>query len=230
MLGDYVNHWTWPKLVKFDASTSGHFEKDRTKSNTKAQCFKCFASEGLSFLHVLTYFVYAVVRHIPGVNRHACDVMLALGDLVEALMAIPLGLTTRDRLRSCVRTLLCMCESVGWRDHLIPKLHWLIHLWRELKQFGCLPTCWVHERKHKMVKRYSTDIKHSPVYSQAALADFASDQLEAFRELDLFDLSPGLVKPCKAPPSISNFVCRTLGFLPNTALHTSVSARLSSSN
>ncbi len=69
-----------------------------------------------------------------------------------------------------------------------------------------LPNCGVHERKHKSVKRFGTDIKNDIVYNQSVLSEVVSQQFEGHRDIGLFNISPGLVKPSLAKPALANFV------------------------
>ena len=44
---------------------------------------------------------------------------------------------------------------------MIPKFHWLLHFPAWLKRFRTLISCFVRERKHKMVKRYANDMRNT---------------------------------------------------------------------
>ena len=41
-------------------------------------------------------------------------------------------------------------------DNVGPKLHWMQHFGTCLRDAGKLLNCWVHERKHKVAKRFGT--------------------------------------------------------------------------
>ena len=122
----YLMAHTWPKASKFDAQRADHFRANRIKAYKKAGSVKCPASDGLSILPVLCRFVLAVVMP-SGVCLAACQAVIALADLVDAMQAIPLGLTTPARLRIATRALLSACIAAGWDDRMMPKFHWTLH-------------------------------------------------------------------------------------------------------
>ena len=228
VLHDFVAAYTWPHSANFKPSVRDHLSTARVKAHTKAKQFKCPASDGLSLLGVMCYFIQAVALRIPGVDKCACDALIALSDLVDALVAVPLGVVTPDYLRERIRSFLAACETAGWKPHFIPKFHWLIHLYHALLRWLVLPTCWVHERKHRMVKRYGEDIYNTGTYSSSVLSETISHQLVAVEQADAFDRSLGLVKPCPAPTALRDFVLENTDQPDTSQVLTSVSARVSS--
>ena len=206
VLHDYVAKWNWPCATKATASRlAEHFGPARAKSHMHAGVFKCQASDGLSLLPVLTYMTETVIRRIPGVNSNACDALVAVGDLVNSLQALKFGLTSAQQMRERVTTLLSAVVASGWREHLIPKFHWCIHFASTVERWGCSPTCWVHERKHKMVKRYSADIQNTRSYSMSVLSEVLSQQLVDVQHPEAFHVR-GMVRASKATARLEAFI------------------------
>ena len=83
-----------------------------------------------------------------------CKAYLCCADVLELLLSVPLGTVTQTDLRVAVDGLLAACLKAGWRQYMHPKFHWTVHLVIEMGRFGMLLCCWVHERKHKIVKRF----------------------------------------------------------------------------
>ena len=220
--GMYLKTWHWPASTNMRATE--YCTDERIKSYVKARVFKCSASEGLSLLPVFACWAMNVARRIPGVCIAACDAVAALCDVVEAIMAAPLGLVTSHHLRGCINACLQACVAAGWRPGFIPKFHWLVHFPRTLERFGKLPTCWVHERKHKHVKAFSADIKNTISYSRSVLSEVVSQQLFDVAQSDAFDLSMGLIHPVCAPRTVSVVVSSALQLSVNVL--TSAAARL----
>ena len=55
-----------------------------------------------------------------------------------------------------------MKHLLVYNDELwMPKHHYSTHLGEQLRKFGMLASCFVHERKHKMVKRYANDMRNT---------------------------------------------------------------------
>jgi hypothetical protein len=209
-LRDYVLKHTWPQSTKFSPSISDHFLPERVKSHRAAGVFKCPASDGLSLLPVMCMYLQTVVLRSHAVNKTACEALLALGDIVDALVCVPLGVVSPDYLRQRIHRFFTVCETAGWQQHFIPKFHWMIHLPQALARWGVLPTCWVHERKHRVVKKFGQDIRNTTTYSKSVLLEAISQQLVDVENPDAFDLSLGLIKPTAASKKERDFLAAEL--------------------
>ena len=204
-LYDYVQAWQWPKFRNHAVAVRDLFLKKRQTSNNKAKTFKALASELLSLYPVLAMFLCKVI--LPsGDFALECAAFMALCGLVDLLMVANLGKCTPDQLKDAVRTFIDACKAAGWEQYFIPKFHWLCHLHCHLKRFGCLPTCWVHERKHRVSKRYSSDITNTQVMERSVLGEVVAHNLHDLKRPGLFNLSPGLVEPIKAKKPLVDFV------------------------
>ena len=80
------------------------------------------------------------------------------------------GVSPDQLQRSVHRFLDRYCEAIG-ADHMTPKFHWLLHFPFYLRHFGTLVSCYVHERKHRMLKRYCNDIRNTTVFEHSVLAE-----------------------------------------------------------
>ena len=69
-----------------------------------------------------------------------------------------------------------------------------------------LPTCWVHERKHKAVKRFATDIQNTKVFNTSVLKEVIGYQLWAVRQDGALVSSLGLKEPKDASVEVTRFV------------------------
>ena len=54
--------------------------------------------------------------------------------------------------------------------------------------------CFVHERKHKMLKRYLNDIRNTIVFEKSVLSEVTCHHIFSLQNKS-FDFSPGLLKP-----------------------------------
>jgi hypothetical protein len=205
-LHGYCDRWHWPKFRSHGTAVRDLFLKKRETANNKAKTFKALASELLSLYPLLAVFVTRVVLERAGICKLECIAFLALCDLIDMLQVANLGKCSPDQLMHAVRVFLESCTNAGWQSHFIPKFHWLVHLPRHLQTFGCLPTCWVHERKHRVVKRYATDIQNDRTMERSVLGEVVSHNLRDINRLNLFNLSPGLVEPVEANSRIVEFL------------------------
>ena len=82
------------------------------------------------------------------------------------------------------------------------KFHWLLHLPRELETFKTLLSCWVHEQKHRMVKRYADNARHGA--EKTILSEVTA---HAIHELaHPIDLTPRLLDPRPADKLLRKFL------------------------
>ena len=146
-----------------------------------------------------------------GRARSACNAFVALADVLDLLVAVPLGQVTPQMLRQSIRVLLESCVTAGWRTQMHPKFHWLVHLPNHLDRFGCLPTCWVHERKHRMVKRYAGDICNTGCFEKSVFAQVTSHHLASLTAPLTFSTCVGIVAPKVAPRAMTTCVEQYLG-------------------
>ena len=94
---------------------------------------------------------------------------------------------------------------------MIPKFHWLLHFWRHLQSFGTLLSCFVHERKHRMVKRYANDVTNTDEYERTVLNEVICTHLAQMADDETFNFTIGLVRPRAAPRVLRDFLTRSVG-------------------
>ena len=170
-LQKYVALWTLPKRLSTNMSQLAEsFSKTRWASSKKATYFKATASDGLSLYPIIACFIQAVYVR-AGVAIQECACYLRLADLLDLITSIPHGVVTPDMIRTASNSFLSSLVAAGWRDFAHPKFHWIVHLARELHRWGMLLSCFVHERKHRMIKRYANQIFNSTGFDQSVLAE-----------------------------------------------------------
>ena len=151
--------------------------------------------------------MFVMQTFIPaGQCMRECAAFMALCDLVDLLQIVNLGKCSPTQLRNVVDCFLRSCVDAGWEQYFIPKFHWLVHLPDHLATFCCLVVCWVHERKHRVAKRYGGDIRNTRSMERSVLSEVVAHNLNDLTKPGVFDLSPGLVKPVAATAKIISFI------------------------
>ena len=115
--------------------------------------FKCTASEALGLGPIFRY--WPAVTVIPNAEdwlKQQRNAFLALTDIIDLIQLVPLGCTTPGHIHDAAQTFLNLCLKVGWRDFTHNKFHWALHFGDHLQKHKQLPSCFVQERKHKVVK------------------------------------------------------------------------------
>ena len=134
------------------ADLASFFSKKRQKANSMAKTFKCTASEALALAPVFGYYLLTMVIPLNACLKQ-CSCMLSLIDLIEMLQVVPLGLITPATLQKACEKFIGMCLEAGYKKHMHTKFHWALHFPQHLANHNMLPSCFVQERKHKMIKR-----------------------------------------------------------------------------
>ena len=108
-----------------------------------------------------------------------------------------------------------------------PKFHWLVHLPKHLEQFKLLPTCWVHERKHRMVKRYASDVTNTTTYDRTVLSEITAHHTSALDDKSTVDFRIGLLDSRPAPANLKTFLMAQCGLdeVPPQFCRTALAAR-----
>ena len=162
----YLQRWRWPKRLK-QTKLYALFQENRQKSNTEGKKFKCQASDGLSLYAVLALFFGL----FPSLCQREIAAYISLCDLIDCFVCVQRGKITPNILLQCVHTFLRdFCAAFG-HTKMTPKYHWLIHFPSYLRRFGTLIACFVHERKHKMLKRYCNDIRNTGIFERSVLSE-----------------------------------------------------------
>ena len=205
----YVQKWTWPKRLH-GTNLWQIFSANRQTKHRKAKYLKCQASECLSLCAVLALFVQKILLPSNNCTAH-CLAFIALCDLVDFLSAIPRGDVTSALVRDAVHKFLRLYAHAWGLGHMTPKFHWLLHFARHLEEFGTLLTCHVHERKHRVLKRYGTDIYNTLNYEYAVLSQVLCQMFSNLRDPETFNVTVGLVNPRPASRVLKRWIETTLG-------------------
>lgn len=196
-LQQYVRLWSFPRRIGQNPQRlSDLFSKNRWESNKKAKTFKCSASEGLTLYPIIWCYIHAVFVRNRTLTS-VCEAYMMLCNIIDLLVSIPHGQVTPPMLHEAVDVFLKACVDAGWKEYFIPKFHWLIHLASDLQRFGTLCSCWVQERKHRLVKRFANYNRSQKKYTSGMLAEITCHHFACLSSADHFDLRPHLVAPTK---------------------------------
>jgi hypothetical protein len=231
-LHTYLGQYKWPARTSGTASAASCCSAKRTKTKTQAAGgytkFKCTASEGLSFYPVFAFWLMTVVLG-TGYERDAVMSFLALADILDILVAIPTGRVTPAMLRVALRRHLDLYVAVYGAAEVLPKHHFAQHLPKIWETMGFLIACFVHERRHRGIKRYAqAHVNTFNDYEHNVLAEFTHYHLHQLKTDRGLLCLPGLVAPItRAPAALIAFVHETH---PNALVETAHTARYQSSN
>ena len=174
MVEGYMKQWILPKGKSTNIASI--FNNKRAKSNNGAKTFKATASELLAFVPILAYFVEEVVVK-AGRCVAECKAFLAVADLLENFQSVSYGYYNPILIKDKVSQMQDLFIECNWQQYMHSKFHWLLHMASHLTKFQLLLSCWVHERKHRIVKRYAQDVQNTVNYERSILLQVVSHDL-----------------------------------------------------
>lgn len=207
---DYIQHFTWPKHIKGDTAARDVFSPTRVKNSRKAHTAKLMASEALNVFPIVALHVALIIRR-AGRCVDACRVIETLAKLLELLQELPHGTVAWTEVDEHAEEFLTAFVFAFGIAYLHPKFHGMLHPGDELRRFGFLLSCWVQERKHKMIKGYATEVRNTRVFEQSINGDCICENLQALWAADGFDFNPGLINGRAVGPSLEADLRRYLG-------------------
>ena len=212
MLEAFVLQWVWPKRIQ----TSGlHkvFDPRRREGNNTSEAFRCQASDGLCLVPVLACWVSFQLLPL-GCCPQACRAFLAFADVIECITSVARGGVTDVLLLTAIERFLALFTAAFGEEQLGPKFHWLLHFPDEFRRHGCMISCFVHERKHKVLRRYANDVTNMRTVEHSIIGELTCHHLSQLRAPDVFNFNVGLVhgRPASARlrATIAGFLGRDL--------------------
>ena len=193
-----LHRFTWPKAYAGkNTSGIGIFEKQDQDGD-----IKCSASECLSIYSVIRFVLKEM--DLPGL-REECASYFRLCRVLDLLVhqkkhgwdAAALQEAIENHLRG----------YVALYERFLPKHHYSLHLPSQCTQHGTLVSCWVHERKHKFIKRHANLICNTwGQFERSVIVDAMGDMLADLTGSAHEPYYGGLCSPSPAPAS----ACREL--------------------
>lgn len=151
----YMALWRWPASVGSLVPTEVFCPK-RAKSTMEAGILKATASECLSLWPVLAQFFQGLLDAgaSPAVQPHA-ECFLRLAHVLGLLQSTARRPVEPEVLEKAVGDHLRAFRQLYGPEAMTPKFHYALHFGHFLRRLGWLPNAFVHERKHKMPKRFA---------------------------------------------------------------------------
>ena len=172
-LGDYVATFTFPK----GAPNLAHlFTASANRNNSKNASFSCTGSEFLTLAPVLSRYL----RHVVLVrNQFVAHVesMIAVLDVLALIQSVKTGTVDHSDLEKAIVKHLVLYKSCYGSKSFRPKHHYALHLPRQLEKHGFLLMTFTHERKHRLVTRYTRDRKNLKAFDAGAIEEITCHAL-----------------------------------------------------
>ena len=172
-LADYLECCTFPK----NAPKLAHlFSDSAIKNNLKSGGFTCTGSQMLTLAPVLKDYLQRIV-HPRGQFLEHVESLIAVLEVIELLQSVKTGTVHWKDLDKAIIKHLVLFKSCYGAVAFKPKHHYALHLGPMLKHHGFLLMTFVHERKHRLVTRYTRDRKNLKAWSAGAIEEITCHQI-----------------------------------------------------
>ena len=177
---EQLQNWTFPK----------HFG---SRSVTGSKCLvkhvdgevRCSASEGLSIYGVFRSVFMSIDTSNSIMAQRAVQSYHSLCRVLDMLKE--LNTANPDTLQRAICDHLTRRLIAHGRTEMQPKCHFSLHIPMFLKGHTRVMSCWVHERKHRELKRYGTQSANSNMantaYEAGLLRDVVLAQCKRMQEM-----------------------------------------------
>jgi hypothetical protein len=224
---DYAATWMWPLRLHGD-HLAAIFETGRRDKHRAAKHIKCQASDMLSLIGVLAVFTKKVLMHVGTCNAE-CAAFLAFVDVVDLLTNTQKFNVRPSALSDAVHKFLQLFTETFGFDWMTPKFHWLLHFAKLLQKLGMLLNCFALERKHRIAKRYATEISNtSKDPSKSILMEVVSHQFAMLDRPGAFMFEIGLVDGRPAPAKLRRTIADALALVATDIVRVSRTSRFNS--
>ena len=226
---DFGKNWHWPSRYHRDKRHE-IFMESRSKKHRDAKHIKCQASDMLTFLPVLAFFVQSVLMNLEGAEslKPQCEAFLALVNVVELILAAGRTIVSPQKFLEAVEIFLALFAVAYGFAWMTPKFHWLLHMPIQLQRLGIILNCFCLERKHRVPKRYATQIQNiSKQANESLLSEVLCHHLSQLKERESFSFKIGLVSGKPPAQRALAIIRQRLGLDEECNVLTSLESRFS---
>ena len=153
------------------------------------------ASEWLSAVPVIRKLCLDFLINLAPDCEGALRSLVACCDVVIALSAGETSRTTPEKLASLIEDYLVLHLAEYMESQFIPKHHYLLHLVGNLNAWAFLLSTFVHERKHRLVKRHAGNKQSMKNMSRNLLEDVVLECLWDLEADGLATVTLEIAKP-----------------------------------
>ena len=218
-LHEYLQYFMWPKAYASgrDICKGSIQERERPKDVHPAGS----ASEMMSVGPVVRKWLEDVVKPRAVCRAHVTSLLLCIS-VMDLLAQVNTG--------SVTPTMIADAMAIHYAAHVVaygytifvPKHHFMLHIPRQLERFKFLVSCFVHERKHKIVKRWAVPLCNKQNYERSLLMECTLAQINSLKQPLL---KPCLLETVQACPKVVDAL-RARGFASAESAITGRTARV----
>ena len=172
-LGKYVSKFSFPKNR---GNVENLFDPEAYPRYLRNESFPAIASQWLTLGPVLLRYIEKVVERREEAEPYVKSLKAAL-IMLEILQSVKTGRVTPDQLHRVIETYFRLFVAAWGEERVRPKHHYLLHLADCLREHATLLNTFVHERKHRMVMRYTRGRSVTQKWSLSVVEEIACHTL-----------------------------------------------------
>ena len=177
----YCAAWQLPQhLQDSGIKVADMFSEKRRLACEAAGLYKGSASELLTLYPVLRHFVAHALGKQPEIKLQSAS-LLNLCRVLDCLQAVKMGVVSGADLRPAVLKHLRSFRKAYPEFNLKPKHHYAMHLAHLLETHQMLLSCFVHERKHRAIKKCASEVTNLRSFEKAVTLDVLNHHLESLQ-------------------------------------------------
>ena len=219
---EFAQGFNWPARLR------GAAPKTVLDKRGASEPIKCSASELLNFVQLLRAFVLLFVCSTEPAQevKDVVECFFLLCEILDTYTTLPHRRHDANMLLQTVQQHLETFKRIHGVDHWTTKFHLSLHLPLQLKKHGCLVSCFVHERKHKCVKRVANHVLDtSKAFESSVLQDIVYRQFDVMKSpAEMPGSAVSLVNARAAPKRLANVVRQSLGALEDAVVESAADA------
>lgn len=172
-LEQYIARFTLPKS---SPSITRLFSESASKANLRKCGFTCSGSEFLTLTPIVLRYFERVVAVRNQCMQYVAS-LIAVLQVVLLLINLKAGTVAAEALDAAIQKHLNLFKAAYGDGAVRPKHHFAAHLGSMLARFPFLMSTFVHERKHRVVKKYTRDRRNLQNWDLGALEEITCHQL-----------------------------------------------------
>ena len=151
----YLQYFKWPKAYATGRDVCKRSVQDRARPRDMPPAGS--ASEMISVGPVVRKWLEDVIKPKNICTAHVASLLLCI-TVMELLTQVITGCISPAMLADAMARHYAAHVVAHGYTLFVPKHHFMLHIPRQLARFGFLVACFVHERKHKIAKRWAAPL------------------------------------------------------------------------
>lgn len=201
VLHRFLNDLTWPHTLDSHASSGKNIFKKKHEGR-----ISCSASEALSCYTCLRAWLIINIKDLTHIRKEV-DSYMALAGVLDVLIGLRKDKQHPRDLSRAIGIYVNLHKKAYGSTLWVPKFHYLQHLPEMIEQQKCIVGCFVHERKHRIAKRYAENLRNvNDAFEESVIKDVLYINVHDLSDKTIDQLHIGLIQPTPASPTLSKIL------------------------